>query len=122
MNLPTPLLLVPRLQMVELRAQCLIKYRDNFTDKMHYAVQNLLYNQLKNVFHSEILILVNHECHVLLKNLSLPSPLDLGCIFSFLIYTVGRAPWMGDQSIARLLSTHRINTHRHLCLEWDSTP
>jgi hypothetical protein len=33
---------------------------------------------------------------------------DLGRFFSFLImYTVDRTPWMGDQSVARLLPTHR---------------
>jgi hypothetical protein len=43
--------------------------------------------------------------------------------FSFLIlYTVSRTPWMGDQHVARPLPTHRINAHRHLCLEWDSNP
>jgi hypothetical protein len=34
--------------------------------------------------------------------------LDLGRFFSFLIlYTVGRAPWTGDQLVARPLPTHR---------------
>jgi hypothetical protein len=34
--------------------------------------------------------------------------LDLGCFFSFLIlYTVGRTPWTGDQTVARLLPAHR---------------
>jgi hypothetical protein len=33
-------------------------------------------------------------------------------LFSFLIlYTVGKAPWMGDQPVARHLCTHRINAH-----------
>jgi hypothetical protein len=31
--------------------------------------------------------------------------------------TVGRTPWTGDQPIARPLPTHRINAHRHPCLE-----
>jgi hypothetical protein len=31
-------------------------------------------------------------------------------------------PWMGDQPITRPLLTHRINTHRHPCLQWDSNP
>jgi hypothetical protein len=34
--------------------------------------------------------------------------LDLGRFFSFLIfYTVGRAPWTGDQPVARQLPEHR---------------
>jgi hypothetical protein len=32
---------------------------------------------------------------------------DLGRFFSFLIYTVSRTPWAGDQPIARPLPTHR---------------
>jgi hypothetical protein len=49
--------------------------------------------------------------------------LDLGSFFSFLIlYTVSRTPWAGDQPVARPLPTHRINSHRHPCLEWDSNP
>jgi hypothetical protein len=32
---------------------------------------------------------------------------DLGRFFSFLIYTVGRTPWTGDQPVARQLSKHR---------------
>jgi hypothetical protein len=38
------------------------------------------------------------------------------------LYTVGRTPWMGDQLVARSLPTHRINAHKHLCLEWNSNP
>jgi hypothetical protein len=36
------------------------------------------------------------------------------------LYTVGRTLWTGDQPVARSLPTHRINAHRHPCLEWDS--
>jgi hypothetical protein len=36
------------------------------------------------------------------------------------LYTVGRTPWTGDQPVARPLPKHRINPHRHPCLEWDS--
>jgi hypothetical protein len=44
-------------------------------------------------------------------------------LFSFLIlYTAGRTSWTGDKPVARPLPTHRINAHRHLCLEWDSKP
>jgi hypothetical protein len=50
-------------------------------------------------------------------------------LFSFLIfYTVGRIPWTGDQPVARPLSAytgqheHKINAHRHQCLEWDMNP
>jgi hypothetical protein len=40
--------------------------------------------------------------------LSLQPLLDLGRFFQFLIlYTVGRAPWTGDQPVLRLLPTHR---------------
>jgi hypothetical protein len=40
------------------------------------------------------------------------SPLDLGPFFSFFIlYTVGRTPWAGDQLVARPLPSHRINAH-----------
>jgi hypothetical protein len=43
-------------------------------------------------------------------SLCLYSPLDLGRFFSFLIlYTVGSTPWMGDQPVARLMSTHRTS-------------
>jgi hypothetical protein len=49
--------------------------------------------------------------------------LDLRRSFSFLIlYTFGRTPWTGDQPITRPLPTHRINEHRHPCIEWDSNP
>jgi hypothetical protein len=46
--------------------------------------------------------------------------LDLGLFL--ILYTVGRTPWTEDQPIARPLSTHRINAHRHPCLNWDSNP
>jgi hypothetical protein len=45
--------------------------------------------------------------------------------FSFVIlYTVGRTPWTGiSSSQGRYLHTgqykHRINAHKHPCLEWD---
>jgi hypothetical protein len=54
-------------------------------------------------------------------SLWLYSPLDLGRFCSFLIlYTVGRTPQTGDQSVARPLPEHRINAHRHPFLEWES--
>jgi hypothetical protein len=37
-------------------------------------------------------------------------------------HTVDRISWTGDQSVTRPLPTHRINAHRHPCLEWDSNP
>jgi hypothetical protein len=38
--------------------------------------------------------------------------LDLGRFFSFFIlHTVGRTPWTGDQPVAMPLPTHRINAH-----------
>jgi hypothetical protein len=46
-------------------------------------------------------------------------------LFQFLnLYTIGRIPSTGDQPAARPLPTHkhRINAHRHSCLEWDSNP
>jgi hypothetical protein len=33
---------------------------------------------------------------------------------------IGRTLWAGDQPVARPLPTHRINAHRHPCIEWDS--
>jgi hypothetical protein len=43
---------------------------------------------------------------------------DLWSLFQFInLYTVGRTPWRGDQPVARTLPTHRINAHRHPCLE-----
>jgi hypothetical protein len=49
--------------------------------------------------------------------------LDFGRFFRFLIlYTASRTPWAGDQRVARPLPKHRVNTHRHPCLEWDSNP
>jgi hypothetical protein len=61
-------------------------------------------------------------------SLLLYSLLDLGRFFTFLIpHTVGRTPWTGiSQSQGRYLHTeqhkHRINAHRHPCLEWDLNP
>jgi hypothetical protein len=54
---------------------------------------------------------------LVLLSLSIYGPtvlsLDLGRFFSFLIlYTVGRAPWMGDQPVAWPLPTHRKHKHR----------
>jgi hypothetical protein len=63
-----------------------------------------------------------------LLSLWLYNPLDLGRFFSFLIlYTAGKTPWVGDQSVARQLPTHRTTqtqnkAHRHPCLDWDSNP
>jgi hypothetical protein len=54
--------------------------------------------------------------------------LDLDHLFSFLIlYAVSRTPWTGiSPSQGRYLHTeqrkHKINAHRHPCLEWDSNP
>jgi hypothetical protein len=48
---------------------------------------------------------------------------DLGGFFSFLIlYIISRTPQTGDQPVARLLPAHRINAHRHPCLECDLKP
>jgi hypothetical protein len=41
--------------------------------------------------------------------------LGLGCFFSFLILGRGISPSQGRYM-------HRINAHRHPCLEWDSNP
>jgi hypothetical protein len=51
------------------------------------------------------------------------SPCGPWPLFQFLnLYTVGRTPWRRDQPVARPLPAYRINTHRHPCLKWDSTP
>jgi hypothetical protein len=79
---------------------------------------------------SNVLYLANDLSYFLCSFLSLwlYSPLDLGHFFSFLfLYTVGRTPWRGiSSSQCRYLHTeqhqHRINAHRHHCLEWDSNP
>jgi hypothetical protein len=48
--------------------------------------------------------------------------------FRYLLHTVGRTPWAGDQPVGRPLPTHRTTetqnkrTHKHSCLEWDSNP
>jgi hypothetical protein len=48
---------------------------------------------------------------------------DFGRVFSVLVlYTVGRATWIGDQPVGRPLPTHRINARRRPCLEWDWNP
>jgi hypothetical protein len=49
--------------------------------------------------------------------------LDLGRFFSFFIlYTVGRTPWMGDQSVARPQHKHRINAYTDIhALSWVRT-
>jgi hypothetical protein len=51
-----------------------------------------------------------------------------GCFFRFVtLHRVGKTPWTGDQPVARPLPTqriaqHRINEHRHPCLEQDLNP
>jgi hypothetical protein len=44
----------------------------------------------------------------------------------WILQSVGRIPWAGDQPFARPLltqdNTDRINSYRHLCLKWDSNP
>jgi hypothetical protein len=42
--------------------------------------------------------------------------------FRKLLYTDCRTPWTSDQPVARPLTTHRINAHRHQCLGWGSKP
>jgi hypothetical protein len=43
-------------------------------------------------------------------------------LLSFLfLYTVGRTPWTGDQSLSWPLHTHRTNVHRHPFLTWYSS-
>jgi hypothetical protein len=70
-----------------------------------------------------------NSSYLLLLLIWLDGPsLRLGRFFSFLIpYTVGRTPWAGNQPVAGPLlhkeqHKHRINAHRHPCLEWDSNP
>jgi hypothetical protein len=71
------------------------------------------------------------DCLLSLLLLWLYSPLfGLGRFFSFLnLYTIGRAPWTGDQPAARPLPTRRTKQtqnkrtqYKHPCLEWDSNP
>jgi hypothetical protein len=49
---------------------------------------------------------------------------DRGRFFILLMNTqlIGSTPWTGGQPVARPLPTHRINAHRHPCLNWDSSP
>jgi hypothetical protein len=59
--------------------------------------------------------------------LRLYSPCGPWPLFQFLnLYTVGRTPWTGiGPSQGRYLYTghqHRVNAHRHPCLEWDTNP
>jgi hypothetical protein len=50
----------------------------------------------------------SHYAPTLSVNMRLYSPLGLCRFFSFLIlYTVGRTPWAGDQSLAMPVPTHR---------------
>jgi hypothetical protein len=43
---------------------------------------------------------------------------DLGRYFSFLmLYTVGRTPWTGDQSVARPISTHKTTQTQNKCTQ-----
>jgi hypothetical protein len=52
---------------------------------------------------------MSHSPDVILSlSMALQPFLDFGHFFSFLIlYTVDRAPWTGDQPVARPLPTHR---------------
>jgi hypothetical protein len=47
-------------------------------------------------------------------------PLWAFAAFSVSKSYTGRTPWTGDQPVVRPPPTHRINAHRHPCLEWDS--
>jgi hypothetical protein len=64
---------------------------------------------------------------IIIINGSKVIPLVLGPFCSFLIiYTANRTLWKGAPWDGRYLHTeqhqHRISTHRHTCLEWDSKP
>jgi hypothetical protein len=72
-----------------------------------------------------------HSCTASARYVSLSHSLSMALqpfvgpwpLFSFLIlYTVGRTPWTADQPVARPPPIHRINTHRHTRLKWDSNP
>jgi hypothetical protein len=79
--------------------------------------------------HYNILLFLKHNCqvhtflyiiYIWLRSLWVPwAP------FQFLYqYTVSTSPWTGDQPVARTLPKHkqhkhRINAHRHPCLERD---
>jgi hypothetical protein len=50
-----------------------------------------------------------------------------GLMWNWILQTVGRTPWTGDQPYRKAdaytgQEKHRINEDRHLCLEWDSNP
>jgi hypothetical protein len=59
-----------------------------------------------------------------------PRPSLIYCAYfqSLDLITVGKAPWTGEQPVARPLPTRRTTqtqnkrTYRYLCLEWDSNP
>jgi hypothetical protein len=63
-----------------------------------------------------------------IRNVNLPniylwlySPCGPWSPFQFLnLYMGGRTPWTGDQPVARSVPIHRINAHRHPCLQSDS--
>jgi hypothetical protein len=72
------------------------------------------------------------RCYTVLSLTLSPSPspspygstilVDLGHFLSFLIlYTVGRTPWMGDQPVARSLSTSRTTQTRIKSIETSMT-
>jgi hypothetical protein len=77
-------------------------------------------------FPNSFLMRFYHWNHCLPIYLWLYSPCLPWPLFQFRnLYTVGRTPWTGDQSIGgRFVHTeqhkHRINAHRRPCLEWDS--
>jgi hypothetical protein len=86
--------------------RCKYSARNVSTPERKY--QNLPSN-IKNIIMNEVF------------SLWLYSPLDSGRFFIFLIlYIISKTPWTGDQPVTRPLLTHRINAHRHPCLEWDS--
>jgi hypothetical protein len=70
----------------------------------------------------------NIYCHMLSTSMALQPFVRPWPLFCFLIlYTFGRTPWTGiGLSQGRYLHIeqykHRINAHRHPCLEWDSNP
>jgi hypothetical protein len=57
------------------------------------------------------------RCCLYYLSMALQSPWTLA-IYTQSVGLLGR----GDQPVASLLTTHRINSRRHLCLEWDSNP
>jgi hypothetical protein len=87
-----------------------------------------LYNTELNAFFFFFTCVPRNQCISLSFSLWLYSHLDLGHFFSFLIYPqlvglLGRGiSLLQGCYLHTEQHKHRINAHRHPCLEWDSNP